>query len=152
MPDGKVHVAAAIVALLPAGAAAAGVGFCGWLPVAVGTVAYVVGTKWLSPDLDIKSQPYMAWWVFRIIWWPYMKLVPHRSWLSHGPIVGTLARTGVLLAYGALVAAVLVWRGVITLDELLEALRIDLWPIYSILAGLEVSALVHVALDKLLRN
>jgi uncharacterized metal-binding protein len=152
MPDGKVHVAAAIVALLPAGAAAAGVSCYGWLPVAAGTVAYVVGTIWLSPDLDLVSQPYMAWGPLKWIWWPYMKLVPHRSWLSHGPIIGTLARTGVLLAYGAIVTAVLVWRGVITLDQVREAFRMDLWPIYSVLAGLEVSALVHIGLDKLLRN
>ena len=30
-----------------------------------------------------------VWWAF---WWPYGKLVPHRSIWSHGPIIGTLGR------------------------------------------------------------
>lgn len=152
MPGGKTHFWTGVVALLPAIAAGVGVHFAGWLPVVAAVPGYLVGTKWLSPDLDIESQPYMDWWLLRFIWWPYMKLVPHRGWLSHGPIVGTAARTAVLLAYAAAVTAVLVWRGVLSLDQVREALRIDLWPVYATLAGLEVSALVHITLDKVLEN
>lgn len=152
MPDGKTHFAVAIVALLPAAVAAAAVHFLGWWPVAVGVGAYLVGTVWLSPDLDLKSQPYMAWGPLSLIWWPYMKLVPHRSWWSHGPILGTLARVATLAAYTAIVVVILVSRGTTTLPGLQKVLRIDLWVIFAVLGGLEVSAWVHIALDKLLKN
>lgn len=35
----------------------------------------------------------IAW---RIIWWPYAKIVPHRSAISHFPILGTLIRVSYL--------------------------------------------------------
>lgn len=152
MPGGKVHFWAGMVALIPAAAAVAGWYYTGPLAVAVALPGYIVGTIWLSPDLDLVSQPYMAWGPLRMIWWPYMMLVPHRSWLSHGPVVGTLARTAVLAAYAAIVVGVLMWRGVITPAEVRSWLSGDLWPVYAVLAGLETSALVHIALDHVLEN
>lgn len=70
------------------------------------TVDYTVGPWMLlgifiQPDLDVdggyignfyllKYPPlYHAW---RIYWWPYSKLVPHRSFWSHSPLIGTLLR------------------------------------------------------------
>jgi len=56
----------------------------------------------LTPDLDIsgtrsdylvKEQigviPGIIW---RLLWYPYSTLIPHRSLLSHGPIIGTAIR------------------------------------------------------------
>lgn len=62
------------------------------LTIALGaTVAYIAATYFFSPDLDTESVPYFRWNFLSLIWWPYMKLIPHRSWLSHsGPISGTL--------------------------------------------------------------
>ncbi len=61
------------------------------------TIAFVIGGFWLSPDLDTKSLALKRWGKLRIIWWPYRKLIPHRSIFSHGPIVGTMIRLGYLL-------------------------------------------------------
>jgi uncharacterized metal-binding protein len=152
MPDGKTHLAAAVIALLPAAAATVAYHFLGLWPVVIAVAAYLIGTIWLSPDLDLKSQPYMAWGPLRWIWWPYMRMVPHRSWWSHGPVIGTLARVSVLVALSSIVVSVLVWQGVISLPGIRSALRIDLWALFSILSGLEVSALVHIGLDKVLKN
>jgi uncharacterized metal-binding protein len=62
------------------------------LTIAIGSAAlYLVATYFFSPDLDIESAPYFRWSFLSLFWWPYMKLVPHRSWISHsGPISGTL--------------------------------------------------------------
>jgi len=152
MPDGRTHTVAAIVALLLSAVVVAGVQLFGlwWTPVSA--VAYLIGTKWLSPDLDLVSQPYMAWGPLRIIWWPYMMLVPHRSWWSHGPVIGTLARIASLVIVSAIVTGCLVLLGVVTPLAVKEALRIDLWIIIATLVGLELSALVHIALDRLLKN
>ena len=53
-----------------------------------------------GPDLDIRSKQYFRWGLLRILWLPYQEIVPHRSWLSHGPIIGTLGR---MLYFGACV-------------------------------------------------
>jgi uncharacterized metal-binding protein len=45
-----------------------------------------------GPDLDIYSKQYQRWGLLRFIWLPYRKVLSHRSWLSHGPVVGTLLR------------------------------------------------------------
>jgi uncharacterized metal-binding protein len=61
----------------------------------------------VNPDLDVESGSIafynarrtagglfgLAW---RIIWWPYAKVVPHRSPLSHFPVLGTLIRVSYL--------------------------------------------------------
>jgi uncharacterized metal-binding protein len=60
--------------------------------MAVTLAAYLFSGFWLSDDLDTQSIAYKRWGAFRFLWWPYQKLVPHRSWLSHGLGVGPLLR------------------------------------------------------------
>lgn len=56
----------------------------------------------LSPDLDLDSSIYRRWGPFRFLWWPYQKLLPHRSVFSHSFIVGPLIRLAYffVLLYG----------------------------------------------------
>ena len=42
-----------------------------------------------GPDLDIYSLQFKRWGPLKVIWRPYQHSLRHRSWLSHGPIVGT---------------------------------------------------------------
>jgi uncharacterized metal-binding protein len=51
----------------------------------------------LSPDLDLDSSIYRRWGPFRFVWWPYQKIVPHRSVLSHS-LLGALLRVAYFLA------------------------------------------------------
>jgi uncharacterized metal-binding protein len=51
----------------------------------------------LSPDLDIDGKTYaeqdpLFGSLWYIIWWPYGKLISHRSFFSHFPIIGTFGR------------------------------------------------------------
>lgn len=61
-----------------------------------------LGNLFLTPDLDIdagsmseeevrKISPLgeNIWWIY---WFPYRRLIPHRSPLSHWPIIGTFGR------------------------------------------------------------
>lgn len=59
-----------------------------------------------SCDLDIDSIEYRRWGWLRFLWWPYKEAVPHRSWLSHGLIIGPLLRLAYLVSivYGVLFA------------------------------------------------
>ncbi|NKB74898.1 MAG: hypothetical protein GKR83_10300 [Synechococcus sp. s2_metabat2_7] len=81
-----------------------------WLGIsgaAGSAAAFLFGGLFLSPDLDINSRPYQRWGVLRWLWWPYQRLIHHRSVLSHSPFLGTAIR----LAYLSLLVAAISWLG-----------------------------------------
>jgi uncharacterized metal-binding protein len=94
MPSGKVHDRITVI-----GAAVAAPTYYLLTPVpkdlAAGVtlvVAILFSGLFLSPDLDLNSSIYHRWGPLRFLWWPYQKLMPHRSYLSHSFIVGPLLR------------------------------------------------------------
>ncbi len=93
MPDGKTHDTITIVGAVVAAPV-------WWLltqePRDYTVCATLVGSilfsgLMLSPDLDLDSSIYRRWGPLRFLWWPYQKLVPHRSILSHS-LLGALLR------------------------------------------------------------
>ncbi len=68
----------------------------GFRVAAVSGLAFLFGGLLLSPDLDINSRPYQRWGVLRWLWWPYQRLIRHRSVLSHSPFLGTAIRISYL--------------------------------------------------------
>jgi uncharacterized metal-binding protein len=54
--------------------------------------AYLFSGLLLSNDLDIASRIYRRWGPFRLLWYPYQRLIPHRSFWSHGIVVGPVLR------------------------------------------------------------
>lgn len=54
------------------------------------TAAHLVGTFYLSPDLDLDSTIYKRWGGLRWVWLPYKNLVKHRSSWSHSVVGGLL--------------------------------------------------------------
>ena len=94
MPSGKVHdritIATAVAALPAWWLAAPAVDLADY---SVAALACLFSGLWLSGDLDTNSLAYKRWGALRFLWWPYRKLVPHRSWVSHGIAVGPLVRT-----------------------------------------------------------
>jgi len=72
-----------------------------WLAIA----SYAFSGIWLSSDLDVHSSAYRRWGPLRVIWYPYQKLVPHRSWISHGLGIGPILRVVYLM--GVLMLALL---------------------------------------------
>lgn len=109
MPNGRCHSAATIattsafLSYFAAGVVVRGATISSnneWaIWAAVGAFAGLV----VEPDLDQDAQAaplstmretggdFLAR-VWQLYWTPYAKAIPHRSWLSHGPIVGTLGR------------------------------------------------------------
>ncbi|MDF5729539.1 MAG: metal-binding protein [Rhizonema sp. PD38] len=53
---------------------------------------FIFGGLMFGPDLDIYSRQFQRWGFLRFIWLPYQKSLRHRSFLSHGPIIGTMLR------------------------------------------------------------
>ena len=60
--------------------------------------AFLTGGLWLSPDLDTNSLALKRWGILKYLWWPYQKIIPHRSIFSHGPFIGTALRVSYLLS------------------------------------------------------
>lgn len=111
MPNHKTHdqigitavgplVPASYIALLSIGDAPAAA-YTGMLLV-VGS--HVWATWMLSPDLDIDSAIYDRWGPLRWLWWPYQRLIPHRSWFSHSGVSGVFR-----LAYLAAAIWAVLW-------------------------------------------
>lgn len=99
MPSGKVHDALTVITA----AAAVPVWYLhspdrSPLPIITVLGAYVFSGFYFSEDLDTRSAAYRRWGPLRFLWWPYQKLVPHRSWVSHGLGVGPLLRVAYFLA------------------------------------------------------
>jgi len=77
--------------------------------------SYLLSGLLFSDDLDISSIEYKRWRLLRFIWLPYQKLVPHRSWLSHGLIVGPALR----ILYLAAIFTFSLWALLTALSRLL---------------------------------
>lgn len=60
--------------------------------ILIGTLSFVFGGLYLSPDLDTNSSIIKRWKFLGFIWIPYKKVIKHRSVLSHGIFIGTLIR------------------------------------------------------------
>ncbi|MCX7594915.1 MAG: metal-binding protein [Fischerella sp.] len=65
---------------------------------------FMFGGLMFGPDLDIYSRQYQRWGLLRWIWIPYQKSLRHRSFLSHGPIIGTTLRVLYLSSIAVIVA------------------------------------------------
>jgi uncharacterized metal-binding protein len=125
-------------ALGPAGAGVAG-------------LAFLIGGLWLSPDLDTPSRPSRRWGPLQLLWWPYRRLLSHRSLLSHGLLLGTALRLAYLSVLIALAAVLLAPLGAPPLSWWLEQAA-SLWQgqrplLLTALVGLEASAWLHLLQD-----
>jgi len=116
--------------------------------------AFLFGGLWLSPDLDIYSDPFKRWGWLRWIWLPYQNNVVHRSWISHGPIIGTLLRLLYLGLWISLFALLLLaLLRILGIDrkvlEFAKKLTPSMTEIFAIFVGLELSAISHIVADYL---
>jgi uncharacterized metal-binding protein len=110
----------------------------------VGAIAYTVGITHLSPDLDLKSNPYRRWFLLGFIWHPYQSICPHRGF-SHDILVGTLSRVLWLLLPLIAIAGFY-----LNATATPFSMTVDKQAIVIALIGLELSAWVHLALDGIL--
>lgn len=77
---------------------------------------FMFGGLMFGPDLDIYSRQYQRWGFLRWIWLPYQKSLRHRSFLSHGPLIGTTLR----VVYLSSLLAVLTFVVLAVADKLLN--------------------------------
>ena len=75
----------------------------------IATAAMLFAGLMFGPDLDLQSRPYQRWGPLRFIWKPYQVALPHRSTLSHGPVIGTVIRIVYFLVMFSLLAATVLY-------------------------------------------
>jgi len=116
-----------------------------------GGLAFLLGGLWLSPDLDTRSNPTRRWGPLRLVWWPYRRLLRHRSLLSHSPLLGSAGRLLYLVGVALGLCLLAKPLGTPSPAALLEQLH-WLWrthPDLTVagLAGVEASAWLHLIQD-----
>ncbi|AFZ46386.1 Protein of unknown function DUF2227, metal-binding protein [Cyanobacterium stanieri PCC 7202] len=110
-----------------------------------------------GPDLDIYSVQFKRWGYFKFIWLPYQKYLPHRSFFSHGFIIGTVIRSlylcfillllGIVLGAIALITFPQIWQWQQIIDNLTVIGEIYLKEIIALFIGLELGAMSHYLAD-----
>ena len=117
----------------------------------IGGAAFLVGGLWLSPDLDTNSIAKKRWGILQHLWWPYRKLIPHRSFLSHGPFLGTAVRIIYILILSNLLIFLLKPLGFLTTFTtthfIKELIQQQPQKVLAGLIGLEASAWLHLIKD-----
>jgi uncharacterized metal-binding protein len=118
---------------------------------------FMLGGLMFGPDLDIYSVQYQRWGFLRWIWLPYQKSLRHRSFLSHGPVIGTTLRIiyfTIIVSFIALALLVIAEKlGNVVLnwqtlgDEILNALVSYRSEFIALFLGLEVGAMSHYLSD-----
>lgn len=107
--------------------------------VAIFSFALIFGTYYLSPDLDIKSEPFKRWGVLRCIWWPYQKIFKHRG-LLHRPLAGPIIIISTMVLF--------IIAPVVKLFNF-DITHIPIEYIISSLTGIIISIEAHIVTDKI---
>ena len=145
MASGRAHDRATLIFSAPLGVSAAVL--WGLDTGLVAAAACLIGGLWLSPDLDTHSNALRRWGPLRGLWWPYRRLIPHRSLWSHGPLIGTGLRLLLLLGWWSLLSALTGWPTNAGLPQLILWLEQQPQQAIALVIGLEASAWLHLVLD-----
>lgn len=159
MPSGKTHDRITW-ALLPAVVAGGYVVTQQWQLGGLAGISSLFAGLMFGPDLDIYSVQYKRWGYFRWLWRPYRHLFRHRSFWSHGLLVGTgirLLYLGLCLSIGLglpLALATVGWPSLgILFQQYLVGFGILLQQhpreLVALLVGLEIGAMSHSLSDLL---
>ncbi len=122
-----------------------------WRCGLIGALSFALGGLWLSPDLDTQSRALQRWGFLKWIWWPYRKVIPHRSIFSHGPIIGTIVKLIYLFIYFWFLLILLDFFDLIeflqAFDQLSTNLKFQSRYLLFCLIGIEASLWLHLVQD-----
>jgi len=108
------------------------------ITIAIFSISFWFGSRFLSPDLDLDSRIYKRWKLARFIWCPYRDLFKHRG-CSHNILLGPISLIGY---FGALVLLI-VYIASGTILEYHEGFLV-------VVAGMVLAIETHIITDKLM--
>ena len=145
MPSGKVHASCSAVLAIPA--CFLTLGYSGNWTNALACGAGCLAGIALTPDLDQEGLSSSEYWIIKysmglgflwtMFWYPYARLLKHRSALSHFPFVGTAGRLLYLAIIPFLAIYFLGWKPP----------RVPLALVMLFVAGLAASDILHWVMD-----
>ena len=120
---------------------------------------------WLTPDLDQEGynrienkmrkskNPFIGIFgnLYIIFWYPYAKLIPHRSWVSHMPVVGTIIRIAYLMLMTSMFLVVIGFIAPIAHDAIgpfWQLFAAVFEPMFPAFLGLVVADFMHWFMDR----
>ena len=117
----------------------------------VAAISFLLGGLLLSPDLDVQSNASRRWGFFQWLWWPYRRLTPHRSLMSHSPLLGSVGRITYLTCLIIAFSVLLIPFEFNLLQRLWSVARIA-WEqqralVLVSIIGIEASSLLHLIQD-----
>lgn len=98
------------------------------------SLATWLANRYVSPDLDMDSIMNKRWGWFYFIWFPYNRVIKHRSWISHTYLISATIRFVYLIGC----VAPLVW---LYKPDFLTYVWL----------GIVISDLIHITADKVLK-
>jgi uncharacterized metal-binding protein len=108
-------------------------------------ISHMFASFMFNGDLDMNSKPYNRWWLFKMIWIPYQIMFHHRSYFTHGIIIGTIIR---IIYVGIIPLIIFVcYKWDITI--LFNMIKSNITIIIYIFVGLELGNSVHTLSDKI---
>ncbi|PEZ01512.1 peptidase [Bacillus sp. AFS018417] len=145
MPSGKTHTKINLVSLPIVLFMLGSYGLTNFDFLLTFTIGFIVGTYFLTPDLDIHSSAYRKWGLFRIFWYPYQVVMPHRSPLTHTIIIGDLIR----LLYMLLVFSpfLYVLNKTVLEGKLIEIAKAHKVAIIMFVLGVIAASALHIIAD-----
>ncbi len=122
------------------------------------TSSFLFSAFMFGPDLDIYSIQFKRWGILRYLWLPYQKMINHRSFFSHGFLIGTLGRIVYIFFFIFLISIFLVtiaqiiwgfaWHWQHFLNNSFNLIIHDYWQVViAIFIGLELGAMSHYIAD-----
>jgi uncharacterized metal-binding protein len=147
MPSGKTHTKLNLIALPIVVVLLFSYGYTSKSFLLLFTIGFVVGTYFLSPDLDIHSASYRKWGMLRLLWYPYQIIMPHRSFLTHTLIIGDFIR----LLYLLLVLSPVLYlvNKTVLNGELVNITEANKGLIFSFVVGVMGASALHIIVDVL---
>lgn len=118
---------------------------------------FMLGGLMFGPDLDIYSVQYQRWGWFKWIWLPYQKSLRHRSFLSHGPVIGTALRVLYFTSFISVITVIILligeksgnltlnWHSLV--DSIANTVVIHKAEFIALFVGLEFGAMSHYLSD-----
>ena len=120
--------------------------------------SYLFSGMMFGPDLDIYSLQYKRWGIFKPIWLPYRQFFRHRSFLSHGLVIGTCIRllylcgvVGVISIFAVAIAQLCFgfpwnWQDFVR-EQIYLSIRKYPHEAIALFLGLEIGAMSHSISD-----
>lgn len=108
------------------------------------SLSYIFASFMFNGDLDTNSKPFNRWYILKMFWIPYQLMFHHRSYFTHGIVIGSVIRIVYVITIPTLILISVDIQNITILVDLFS----NKYVIYSLI-GIELGSTIHTISDKL---